>query len=155
MSRSRRSSCRMRVPCSTRTDFDTSLPLGWLRPRSPAGSCSPTTSPGVPRENRDGSEPADELGLRDLDGPPSTAAPHTPPSSTVEKVLHDLWSDVLQRDGFGIKDRFLDAGGDSLLAMRLLSRVSDTLDLDISIIDFFDSPTVADQAVLIEELLLA
>ena len=98
---------------------------------------------------------ANELGLRDLDGPPSTAAPHTPPSSTVEKVLHDLWSDVLERDGFGIKDRFLDAGGDSLLAMRLLSRVSDTLDLDISIIDFFDSPTIADQAVLIEELLLA
>ena len=54
-----------------------------------------------------------------------------------------------------MQDRFFDAGGDSLQAMRLLARVAETLDLEISIVDFFDRPTVADQALLVEELLLA
>ena len=84
-----------------------------------------------------------------------TPSEPVPPSSAVEEVVHGIWVDVLGRSEVGVQDRFLDAGGDSLLAMRLLARVAETLDLEISIVDFFDRPTVADQALLVEELLLA
>jgi syringomycin synthetase protein SyrE len=47
-------------------------------------------------------------------------------------------------------DPFLDLGGDSLLAMLLLNRVRSRLDADLSIVEFFDAPTVAEQAHLIE-----
>jgi acyl-CoA synthetase (AMP-forming)/AMP-acid ligase II/acyl carrier protein len=98
---------------------------------------------------------AAELGLADLDGPAVERAPLVAPSTPVEEVLHAIWMDVLDRTEIGVQDRFLDSGGDSMLAMRLLARVAETLDLDISIVDFFDRPTVADQARLVEDLLLA
>lgn len=99
---------------------------------------------------------AEELGLADLDGPPASGVePAVAPSTPVEEVLHAIWIDVLDRTDLGVRDRFLDVGGDSMLAMRLLARVAEALDLDISIVDFFDRPTVEQQAKLVEELLLA
>jgi acyl carrier protein len=61
---------------------------------------------------------------------------------------------VLRVDEVGVNDRFLDLGGDSLLATMLLSRIRETLQLEISLTEFFEAPTVAAQARLIEELLL-
>lgn len=96
---------------------------------------------------------AERLGLDDLDGA-AVSRPATPPNSAVERLLAELWGDVLGVDGLAVNDRFLDVGGDSMLAMRLLARVRDTLDLDFTVIDFFDRATIADQAVLVEDRLL-
>jgi acyl-CoA synthetase (AMP-forming)/AMP-acid ligase II/aryl carrier-like protein len=96
---------------------------------------------------------AERLGLDDLDGA-EVARPATPPNSAVERLLAELWGDVLGVDGLAVHDRFLDVGGDSMLAMRLLARVRDTLDLDFTVIDFFDRATIAEQAVLVEDRLL-
>jgi acyl carrier protein len=65
-----------------------------------------------------------------------------------------LWRDVLRVDEVGVNDRFLDLGGDSLLATMLLSRIREALRLEISLTEFFETPTVAAQAHLVEELLL-
>jgi acyl-CoA synthetase (AMP-forming)/AMP-acid ligase II/aryl carrier-like protein len=96
---------------------------------------------------------ADRLGLDELEGK-QEELPATPPSSAVEVLLADLWSDVLGVEEIAVHDRFLDVGGDSMLAMRLLARVRDTLDLDFTVIDFFDHATIAGQAVLVEDRLL-
>ena len=97
---------------------------------------------------------ASELGLVDLDGPPTGPAPFVAPDGPVQRLVHQLWTEVLEREGIGVNDRFFDSGGDSLLAMRLLARVADAIDVEISMLDFFDRPTIAEQSTLIEEALL-
>jgi amino acid adenylation domain-containing protein len=43
--------------------------------------------------------------------------------SVLHQQLVDLWSDVLELDRVGIRDDFFDLGGDSLLALQMLSRL--------------------------------
>ncbi|MFH0964548.1 MAG: acyl carrier protein, partial [Planctomycetota bacterium] len=52
----------------------------------------------------------------------------------------------------GVEDRFPDAGGDSILAARLLALTRERMGVEISMIDFFDAATVREQAALIEKL---
>ena len=106
---------------------------------------------------------AAQLGLRDLDDGDLNDGPHdathvdhvhTEPHTPAQQFLADLWADVLQLSRVGVHDRFLDVGGDSLAAVRLLARIHEALDIELSMIDFFDRPTVSAQADLIERVLL-
>jgi acyl-CoA synthetase (AMP-forming)/AMP-acid ligase II/acyl carrier protein len=97
---------------------------------------------------------AEKLGLAELDLSPHSYEPATPPRTEVEKLIAELWSEVLGRPDLGVFDRFLESGGDSLLAVKLVARVQDALGLQPSMIEFFDRPTIAAQAELIEDLLL-
>ena len=102
---------------------------------------------------------AAQLGLRDLDDDDRDEATHvghvhTEPHTPAQQFLADLWADVLKLSRVGIYDRFLDVGGDSLAAVRLLARIHEALDVEVSMIDFFDRPTVSAQADLIERVLL-
>ncbi len=69
--------------------------------------------------------------------------------------MAELWSEVLAADDLSVLDHFLDLGGDSMLATRLLALVRERVDLEVSMLDFFDRPTIAGQAELLEELLLS
>jgi acyl-CoA synthetase (AMP-forming)/AMP-acid ligase II len=98
---------------------------------------------------------AEKLGLasvevRSQENRPEFVAPRTP----VEQALSNLWANVLRVNQVGVFDRFIDLGGDSMLAALLLSRVRDSLNLDISLLEFFEAPTVADQARIVEAELL-
>ena len=98
---------------------------------------------------------AERLGLRDLDeGDRSDGSP-VAPRTPVEELVAGMWAEILGIGSPGVEDRFLDLGGDSMLATRLLARIRETLQLDMSMVEFFDRPTVAAQSELIEELLLA
>ncbi len=96
---------------------------------------------------------ADKLGL--LTEPASTPTPYAAPANAIEELLAELWQAVLLRDRVGRHDRFLDLGGDSLLATELVARVAGAFQVELSILEFFDAPTVAEQAALIERGLLA
>jgi acyl carrier protein len=72
----------------------------------------------------------------------------------VEEALARIWHDVLDVEGIGVHDQFLDLGGDSLLASQLIARLRETLDLEINLIDFFDAPTIAEQALIIQKMIL-
>jgi acyl-CoA synthetase (AMP-forming)/AMP-acid ligase II/acyl carrier protein len=103
---------------------------------------------------------AGRLGLDDprgLDGADRGAggAP-VAPSTDVERFVAGLWREVLGLDHEpGVHDHFLDLGGDSMAASRLLAAVGDRLDLEVTMLDLYDLPTVAQQAGLLEELLTA
>jgi acyl-CoA synthetase (AMP-forming)/AMP-acid ligase II/acyl carrier protein len=99
---------------------------------------------------------AEKLGLDFRDIPASEKqSEYVPPRNPVEEVISSVWIDVLKINKIGVFDRFLDLGGDSLLASQLISKLRQTLDIEINLIDFFDAPTIAEQAVIVQDLILA
>jgi acyl carrier protein len=93
-----------------------------------------------------------KLGLEE--SVPQDRASYLAPRTPIEEALAQTWLDVLSIAKVGVHDRFLEVGGDSLLATQLISRLRDKLNIEISLMDFFDAPTIADQAAIVEELLL-
>ena len=81
--------------------------------------------------------------------------PLAPPRTPIEEHLVALWSTVLGLDQVGVHDHFLDLGGDSLHAMRIVSRVQEMWQAEIPPSRLFETPTVADMAVLVTAYLVA
>jgi acyl carrier protein len=75
---------------------------------------------------------------------------YAPPANAIEALLAELWQAVLLRDRVGRHDHFLDLGGDSLLATELVARAGEAFQMELSLLEFFDAPTVAEQAALVE-----
>ena len=74
------------------------------------------------------------------------AAPRTP----IEEVLVKIWAEILSLDRVGIFDSFFDLGGHSLLSVKLMFRVKEVFQLELSLQNLFEAPTVADFAQLVE-----
>lgn len=96
---------------------------------------------------------AERLGISELEEG-GVERPFTPPSSTIEMLLGQLWRNVLGLAEVSIHDRFLDAGGDSLLATRLLGFIRDETGIEMTMLDLSDRATIVEQASLIESMLL-
>ncbi|MFJ4153076.1 alpha/beta fold hydrolase [Streptomyces galbus] len=64
------------------------------------------------------------------------------PRTAHERVLCDIFADVLGTPGIGIDDNFFELGGHSLLALRLVSAIRSATGLNVSLADLFRDPTV-------------
>lgn len=71
------------------------------------------------------------------------------PRTPTEEHLVQIWEEILNIRPVGIHDNFFDLGGHSLAAARVVSRVIRRLQLELPLKALFDSPTVADMAVVI------
>jgi amino acid adenylation domain-containing protein len=76
----------------------------------------------------------------------SFIAPRTP----TEEILVRIWSEVLKVNQVGIYNNFLELGGHSLLAIQVISRVRDTLGVELPLRCLFDAPTVAELVQYVE-----
>ncbi|EAZ88188.1 non-ribosomal peptide synthetase, partial [Crocosphaera chwakensis] len=65
------------------------------------------------------------------------------PRTTEQKILANLWSQVLKIENIGINDNFFELGGHSLLATQLVSLVKETLNIEISMSLLFEYPTIS------------
>jgi amino acid adenylation domain-containing protein len=99
--------------------------------------------------------PSTKLDYKALPEPPTTRPelenPFIAHRTPLEKELAGIWSQFLNLDEIGIYDNFFDLGGHSLLATRVISRVANELQVDISLKAFFQSPTLADMALIIAQ----
>jgi amino acid adenylation domain-containing protein len=68
---------------------------------------------------------------------------YVPPRSARERVLCEIFEEILGVERVGIDDNFFEIGGHSLLAMRIVSRIRKVLGLEISIRALFQSPSIA------------
>jgi acyl carrier protein len=73
------------------------------------------------------------------------------PRTSVEEDVARLWADVLDLERVGVDDPFLDLGGDSLLAMRVVSRLRESFRTEAPPQAFLDARTVAEMAVAVVE----
>src|SRR5205823_8028007 len=69
-----------------------------------------------------------------------------------EEILARIWSDVLRVRSIDGDVNFFDIGGDSLKATEVISRIRETLQVDLPLMAFFEDPTVAHLASVVDEL---
>lgn len=86
-----------------------------------------------------------ETHLTKLYARPKLEQAYVPPSTDVERKLTELWQQTLHIDKVGIHDSFFELGGDSVLAVQILSLVRKTFGISIN-------PQEAFQAFTIEQL---
>ncbi len=71
------------------------------------------------------------------------SAGDAPPRSPEEQILAQVWSELLGGRTVGVHDNFFECGGHSLLAMRLISRLSKDCQATLTLRDIFEHPTLA------------
>ena len=74
-----------------------------------------------------------------------------PPQTKTEKLLINLWKKFLGWENIGIYDNFFDLGGNSLLAIRTIAGIKQSLGKRLMVKDFFNSPTVFELSRVIDE----
>jgi acyl carrier protein len=72
-------------------------------------------------------------------------------TNEIEQTIIDLMRDLFGIEGIGINDNFFDLGGNSVVAITLISRLRKQFDTDLSINVIFEAPTVAGMARIIAE----
>jgi acyl transferase domain-containing protein/acyl carrier protein len=83
---------------------------------------------------------------------PSLRVAYAAPRGELETFIGRIWEELLGVAKVGIHDNFLDLGGDSLLATRLVARMRDALQLELPVRLFFERSTVSELAAAVEEI---
>jgi amino acid adenylation domain-containing protein len=66
------------------------------------------------------------------------------PQSHTEKMVAEIWAEVLQVERVGRQDDFFDLGGRSLLAVQIIARLRQVLGVEVGINDLFARPVLSD-----------
>ena len=76
---------------------------------------------------------------------------YVPPRSPIEEALVTIWQNLLNVSQVGIEDNFFELGGHSLLATQLVSRVRQTLNVELPLRALFEAGTIAALAKIVTE----
>ncbi|NEE54647.1 hypothetical protein G3M55_59915, partial [Streptomyces sp. SID8455] len=70
------------------------------------------------------------------------------PRTATERVLARIWSEVLHAGEVGADDDFFDLGGDSILALQVVTRLRAATSVALPWRALFERPVLADLAAL-------
>ncbi|WRH68890.1 MAG: phosphopantetheine-binding protein [Planktothrix sp. GU0601_MAG3] len=65
------------------------------------------------------------------------------PRSPIEEVMTEIWAEILAVEKVGIEDDFFILGGHSLKAIQLISKIRQTLEIEVAVRQVFNHPTIA------------
>ncbi|MER5983199.1 amino acid adenylation domain-containing protein [Streptomyces sp. NPDC001787] len=82
------------------------------------------------------------------------AAGRVEPRTATEQRIADIWAELLGVR-VGVEDSFFHSGGNSILAIRLISRIQEEFDIDFKVRTVFEGPTVARLAAATESAIRA
>ena len=88
---------------------------------------------------------------------PDTARPElesafVAPRTPTEQILADIFAKVLEVEQVGVHDNFFELGGHSLLATQLVAQLLKTFEVEVTVVDLFEAPTVTGLAERIEKM---
>ncbi len=72
------------------------------------------------------------------------------PTTASEEQLATIWQNVLGVEKVGTQDNFFDLGGHSLSVIKVMVQAREILDVNLSLQQFFETPTVAELAAIVE-----
>jgi amino acid adenylation domain-containing protein len=72
-------------------------------------------------------------------------------TDALERLIADVWQEVLDIKHVAAADNFFELGGQSMLAFRVITRLNELLSLRLPVMDVFRFPTVSDLAVNVRE----
>ncbi|MCC6606151.1 MAG: SDR family NAD(P)-dependent oxidoreductase [Anaerolineae bacterium] len=72
---------------------------------------------------------------------PTLSTTYAPPENEIEALVIDVWQQLLGIDQLGVHDNFFDLGGNSLIALKVISHLKQTLQIDIPVVSLFEGPT--------------
>jgi acyl transferase domain-containing protein/acyl carrier protein len=72
------------------------------------------------------------------------------PSNDTEKAITAIWQQLLGIDQIGVNDNFFELGGDSLLITRIISRLREVFQQELSHHALFENPTIGGLGQVIE-----
>lgn len=96
--------------------------------------------------------PNGKLDRHALPAPGTMTVDYRPPRTPAEKELCAIFEELLGVPRIGIDDGFFAAGGHSLLAMRLASRMRASLGVELSLREIYSSDTVRELAAVIQAM---
>ncbi|NIM15220.1 MAG: AMP-binding protein [Candidatus Aminicenantes bacterium] len=85
-----------------------------------------------------------EIPLQGIHRRPELGTPYAAPENEIQQKLVQIWQRFFGLEQVGINDDFFDLGGDSLKATVLISRIHKELDVNVSLAEIFDNPTIKD-----------
>ncbi|MFF3436968.1 amino acid adenylation domain-containing protein [Streptosporangium sp. NPDC002721] len=99
--------------------------------------------------------PNGKLDRASLPSPVAEGAPAAPagPVTASEELVHEIWCEVLGRNGIGIDDDFFDVGGHSLLGTKVVARICSAVGIDLPLNALFTTRSVRGLALVVEECL--
>ncbi|MCO4313104.1 type I polyketide synthase [Pectobacterium versatile] len=80
---------------------------------------------------------------------PALSVDYVAPENDIEKEIIKVWQSILGISGIGVNDNFTELGGNSLLAVQVVSTVSGIFEIDIRVDLFYQNQTVKGLATLI------
>jgi amino acid adenylation domain-containing protein len=70
-------------------------------------------------------------------------------TSSIELIIREIWAEALSQPNVALDSNFFALGGHSLLAVQCVSRLREKIPVALSLSDFFENATVAQQAALV------
>jgi acyl transferase domain-containing protein/thioesterase domain-containing protein/ubiquinone/menaquinone biosynthesis C-methylase UbiE/acyl carrier protein len=68
---------------------------------------------------------------------------YVPPRNEKEQIIAYIWQNFFSLESVGIEDDFFELGGDSLMAVQLISELRRTLSVELSVHSLLEKPTIA------------
>lgn len=74
------------------------------------------------------------------------ATNYVPPNDPIERLLAQMWTNLLKVSRVGVHDNFFELGGHSLLAVRVITEIEKLCHIRLPLAVLFEAPTISDLA---------
>jgi hypothetical protein len=73
------------------------------------------------------------------------------PFTSLEKMVADVWNEVIGTQALGLRANFFEIGGDSIKAAIIVNRIQQQLNRIIHVVTIFDAPTIEQYAAYLQQ----
>ena len=79
------------------------------------------------------------------------AKQYVAPETAAEQQLAEIWQDILGLEQVGTKDNFFQIGGDSIISIRLISRINKLLDTSLKVTHLYEYNNIQSLAAFLDD----